>query len=153
MELKNQVKKYENWIIAFAAMGILAVFAGCRFDYFYDLNDDVLMKDILAGVYTGTPEGHNIQMLWLISAFISLFYRLAGGIPWDFFVRLPLWLFFPDFKKESEFLQYAIWKVCRGAYGRIFFWRSVFRTSDFCTVYGNLHPSWRDSGVFVFYHG
>ena len=40
MELKNQVKKYENWIIAFAAMGILAVFAGCRFDYFYDLNDD-----------------------------------------------------------------------------------------------------------------
>ena len=82
MELKNQVKKYENWIIAFAAMGILAVFAGCRFDYFYDLNDDVLMKDILAGVYTGTPEGHNIQMLWLISAFISLFYRLAGGLPW-----------------------------------------------------------------------
>ncbi len=82
MELKNQLKKYENWIIAFAALGILSIFAGCRFDYFYDLNDDVLMKDILAGAYTGTPEGHNIQMLWLVSAFISLFYRLAKGLPW-----------------------------------------------------------------------
>lgn len=82
MELENWPKKYENWIIALGALGILAVFAGCRFDYFYDLNDDVLMKDILAGVYTGTPEGHNIQMLWLVSAFISLLYRLAGGLPW-----------------------------------------------------------------------
>lgn len=82
MELKNQLRKYENRIIALAALCILGIFAGCRFDYFYDLNDDVLMKDILAGVYTGTPEGHNIQMLWMISAFISLFYRLAGRLPW-----------------------------------------------------------------------
>ena len=61
---------------------MLAVFTGLKFDYFYDLNDDVLMKDILAGVYTGTPEGHNIQMLWPVSAFISLFYRAAGNVPW-----------------------------------------------------------------------
>ena len=82
MGVKYQLKKYENWIIALAALAALVLFTGFKFDYFYDLNDDVLMKDILAGVYTGTPEGHNIQMLWLISAFISLFYRLAGGLPW-----------------------------------------------------------------------
>lgn len=75
-------RKYENWLIAFATLGILGIFAACKFDYFYDLNDDVLMKDILAGAYTGTPEGHNIQMLWLVSAFISLFYRIAGSLPW-----------------------------------------------------------------------
>ena len=51
------------------------------FDYYYDLNDDVLMKDILAGVYTGMPEGHNIQMLWPVSAFISLLYKLAPNLP------------------------------------------------------------------------
>lgn len=82
MELKDQLKKKENWIIALAAVLILDIFVAGRFDYFYDLNDDALMKDILAGIYTGVPEGHNIQMLWLISEFISLFYRMARQVPW-----------------------------------------------------------------------
>ena len=37
-----------------------------RFDFYYDLNDDVLIKDILSGVYTGTPEGRTMQLLSLI---------------------------------------------------------------------------------------
>lgn len=51
------------------------------FDFYYDLNDDVLMKDILAGVYTGVPEGHNIQMLYPISLFISLFTAWEEDFP------------------------------------------------------------------------
>lgn len=82
MEFKNRFRQNENWIIALVVLVVLGIFAGCRFDYYYDLNDDVLMKDILAGVYTGTPEGHNIQMLWPVSAVISLFYRVAGKLPW-----------------------------------------------------------------------
>lgn len=82
MDIRNQMKKKEDWMISFAALLVLGIFVGFRFDYFYDLNDDVLMKDILAGVYTGTPEGHNIQMLWLVSAFISLFYKIARQVPW-----------------------------------------------------------------------
>lgn len=82
MSIRNQLKQKENWIIAFAAMLILGILTGSRFDYFYDLNDDVLMKDILAGIYTGEPEGHNIQMLWLVSAFISFFYRIMRSVPW-----------------------------------------------------------------------
>lgn len=82
MELKSIWEKNKNWIIALWAVILLGIFAGSRFDYYYDLNDDVLMKDILAGVYTGTPEGHNIQMLWPVSAAISLFYRAAGSLPW-----------------------------------------------------------------------
>lgn len=82
MELKDRLRRDQNWIIALLMVIGLSVFVGRRFDYYYDLNDDVLMKDILAGVYTGTPEGHNIQMLWLISAMISLFYRVAGSLPW-----------------------------------------------------------------------
>lgn len=82
MDIKVRLKQKENWIIALAATAVLCLLAGLRFDFFYDLNDDVLMKDILAGVYTGTPEGHNIQMLWLVSAFISLLYRMVGSLPW-----------------------------------------------------------------------
>ncbi len=58
--------------------GILAVF----FDLYYDLNDDVLIKDILAGFYTGTPDAHNNQMLYPISIIISCLYRITDKIPW-----------------------------------------------------------------------
>lgn len=79
---EKQLKISENWIIALAAVALPAILAAYFFDYYYDLNDDVLMKDILAGVYTGMPEGHNIQMLWPVSAFISLLYRLIRALPW-----------------------------------------------------------------------
>ena len=82
MVLKDFVKKYENFIWTCLLLVSIMVFTAVRYDYYFDLNDDVLMKDILAGVYTGEPQGHNIQMLWLISAFISLLYKLAGGLPW-----------------------------------------------------------------------
>lgn len=87
MGFKDWLKKSTNalrgnGLAALAATVVLAVLVGLRFDYFYDLNDDVLMKDILAGAYTGTPESRNIQMLWLISAFVSLLYRMARSLPW-----------------------------------------------------------------------
>ncbi len=83
MVLKNLSGKLgKDRLAALAVALLLAVLAAAKFDFFYDLNDDVLMKDILSGVYTGTPEGHNIQMHWPASALISLFYRAARGLPW-----------------------------------------------------------------------
>ena len=81
MVLKNFVKKQENCIWTGLLLLVLLFVIGCRYDYYFDLNDDVLMKDILAGIYTGAPQGHNIQMLWPVSAFISLLYRVAGNLP------------------------------------------------------------------------
>lgn len=51
-------------------------------DFYYDINDDLLIKDILAGVYTGTPSGYNIQMLYPISRLISFFYEVVPSLPW-----------------------------------------------------------------------
>ena len=82
MALKKRFWQEENWIWALLAVAFLGLCVGIYFDYYYDLNDDVLIKDILAGVYTGEPEGHNIQMHWPISVLISLFYRVAGDLPW-----------------------------------------------------------------------
>ena len=53
-------------------MLILLLLLGLRFDYYYDLNDDVLMKDILSGVYTGAFESRNVQMLFPLSLILSL---------------------------------------------------------------------------------
>lgn len=80
--LNTWVKKNINMILSIIVVGIIMIFVGSRFDYYYELNDDVLIKDILAGEYTGVPEGHNIQLLWPLSAIISLFYRVARPIPW-----------------------------------------------------------------------
>lgn len=82
MNFMTKLRKRENsiWALGFAVA--LCVVIGIFFDYYYDLNDDVLIKDILAGVYTGTPEGHNIQMLFPLSFLLSLPYRVIRGIPW-----------------------------------------------------------------------
>ena len=61
---------------------LVMLFSALAGDYYFDLNDDVLMKDILSGAYTGIPEGNNIQMLYPISAFISVLYRIVRGLDW-----------------------------------------------------------------------
>lgn len=82
MVLKKFVRKRENFIWTCFLLLIIMIVVAVRYDYYFDLNDDVLMKDILAGVYTGEPEGHNIQMLYLVSGFVSLLYKMAGSLPW-----------------------------------------------------------------------
>lgn len=64
--------------VALLIWGIVAI----GFDFFYDLNDDVLIKDILSGAYTGTPSGYNNQMMYPISVLIAGLYRVIPSVPW-----------------------------------------------------------------------
>lgn len=80
MELRT--KRAFNWIIATIVVLIMAVMVGVFFDYYYDLNDDVLIKDILSGTYSGIPESRNIQMQFLLSALFSGLYRIMPSLPW-----------------------------------------------------------------------
>lgn len=82
LRIRNWLNQNANWIIsAFFTLG-LVVFIGLCFDYYYELNDDILMKDIVSGIYTGTPDGHNVYMLWPLGFIISLCYRIVGDFPW-----------------------------------------------------------------------
>lgn len=78
----HENKTIESCLWAILLILVLGAFVAIRFDYYYDLNDDMLMKDIISGNYTGVPEGHNIQMLYPISFFLSLFYGVIRQIPW-----------------------------------------------------------------------
>lgn len=82
MWLWEKLKKRENigWALAFSVFffGLL----GLWLDFYYDLNDDVLMKDILSGIYTGVPESRNVQMLFPLSWLLSCLYRLIPVVPW-----------------------------------------------------------------------
>lgn len=57
----------------------LAVIAGVCSTYYFDLNDDSLMKEILSGEYTGTPETRNIQSYYPLSALLAGLYHLFPG--------------------------------------------------------------------------
>lgn len=75
-------KEKQNKWIALGFVILMWMGIAIAFDFYYDLNDDVVMKDILSGVYTGQPEGMNIQMLPPISIFISLLYQIVPPLPW-----------------------------------------------------------------------
>lgn len=79
MEKRSQKTDY---IISGLVLLLIILLAGIVGDYYFDLNDDVFMKDILSGAYTGVPESRNIQMLYPISLFISTFYKVVRGLDW-----------------------------------------------------------------------
>ncbi len=76
------IKDRMNFIFAVSAVAVLVLTASLLSDFTYDLNDDVLMKDILSGAYSGVPESRNIQMLWPLSALIAGLYSITNAVPW-----------------------------------------------------------------------
>lgn len=74
-----------KWLVYGLGYGFVTLlFVGLSFffDFYFDLNDDVLIKDIISGTYTGTPDGHSIQMLYPLGWLLSLPYFVFPNIPW-----------------------------------------------------------------------
>lgn len=71
-----------NFILSSSVVLFVVIILGLKFDYYYDLNDDVLMKDILSGAYSGECVSRNIQMLYPISLLFSVLYRILPGVAW-----------------------------------------------------------------------
>lgn len=82
MQVRKLWEKYGDYIAVGLTIVCNIVVIGYLFDYYYDLNDDVMMKDIMAGVYTGTPEAHNMQTLYVLGALLSFCYKLYRKAPW-----------------------------------------------------------------------
>ena len=77
----NAQEKINNILFSLlVVLGVFVISANC-FDFFYDLNDDMAIKDILAGVYTGTPDGHTNQMLYPIGFLLACLYQLLPQTP------------------------------------------------------------------------
>lgn len=82
MKKNKKWKKYENCLIMLVVLLIYIVLLSIRLDFYYDLNDDIFMRDIMSGSYTGFPDAHNIQTLYPLGIFISLMYKLYRNFPW-----------------------------------------------------------------------
>ncbi len=79
---QDKKQGYRNCILTFAVMGTSALLMGIFFDFYFDLNDDTMMRDIMSGVYSGTPDGYNMQTLYPLGALLALCYRMCGSFPW-----------------------------------------------------------------------
>ena len=80
--MKTGNRPFINRMISVIPVVILVVVIVVFYDHYFDLNDDVLMKDILSGTYASSPSAHNMQMLWPISAVIALLYRIFPHVAW-----------------------------------------------------------------------
>ncbi|MDE6362707.1 MAG: hypothetical protein K2L86_00310 [Lachnospiraceae bacterium] len=67
---------------AFIFTVLLALLLTIQFDFYYDLNDDTMIKDILSGAYTGRPSGFCIQMLYPLGWCIALLYKAIPAVSW-----------------------------------------------------------------------
>ena len=69
------MKKHENLTASLLmTVAVFAVFSS-GWDFYYDLNDDVLIKDVLSGVYSGSPSGYTMQLLYPLGFVLSVLYR------------------------------------------------------------------------------
>lgn len=77
---KDWRKKYISLALLITAVYFLAVWKWIGFSY--AINDDVNMRDIVSGAYTGTPDGHLIFMLYPLGFALKSLYQLWPGIEW-----------------------------------------------------------------------
>lgn len=79
---QDRKQGYKNCILTLVVLGASALLMGFFFDFYFDINDDTMIRDIMSGVYSGTPDGHNMQTLYPLGALIALCYRISGSFPW-----------------------------------------------------------------------
>ena len=77
-------KRWARWqelLTASITTLFLVILLTCLFGYHYELNDDIMIKDLLSGSYTGTPSGYCIQILYPLGVIVAFFYRIFRMLP------------------------------------------------------------------------
>jgi len=81
MKKRSIQEEFDNIILPVIAVVILFVISGFLFDTYYELNDDMVIKDILAGSYMGKPDGHTNQLLYPLGFVLSKLYLVFSRLP------------------------------------------------------------------------
>ena len=79
-------KQRENTGAALAASVFLALLFGIAvyktMGFVYTIADDIIMRDIASGAFTGTPDGHLIFVRYVLGFLLSCCYRLVQTVDW-----------------------------------------------------------------------
>lgn len=81
-KLKNQLNDNEKKIILF--LGIVLIFFICRkiVNPIFQTCDDAIIRDIIAGNYSGIPDGHAVFVGYPLAWFMSCLYKIIPGVEW-----------------------------------------------------------------------
>lgn len=80
-------------LLSFVITGLYFVFVYQKLPFIYDINDDVAMRNVAAGVITGTPDAHLLHIKYVLGIVISGLYRLFPGLDWYGLVLIGIVLF------------------------------------------------------------
>lgn len=65
-------------IFTLSAMSLIST----QFIYLCDTNDDVLMRSIVSGTYTGSPDAHLVYIMYPLGCLLKACYGLSSKIAW-----------------------------------------------------------------------
>lgn len=80
-------------LLSFLITGIYMVIVYQKLPIVYDINDDVAMRNVAAGVITGEPDAHLIFVKYILGLVISGLYRMIPGYDWYGIVMIGTILF------------------------------------------------------------
>lgn len=88
MDIRTKGEMNRGWRV-FGAMLAACLLTGCWFlfvyktvPFIYDINDDVAMRNVAAGVITGSPDAHLLHIKYLLGLVISGLYQCFPGLDW-----------------------------------------------------------------------
>ena len=101
-------------LLSFLITGIYFVLIYQGIPFIYDINDDVAMRNVAAGVITGTPDAHLLHIKYALGFVIAGLYRIFPGFDWYGLVLIGIMLFalamilYRGLAGEKKIL----WKLC-----------------------------------------
>ena len=81
------------FLLAFLITAVYFIFVYVKLPFLYDINDDVAMRNVAAGVITGIPDAHLIFVKYVLGLVISGLYRALPGWDWYGIVMIGIVLF------------------------------------------------------------
>ena len=69
-------------LLSFLITGLYFVLIYQKIPFIYDINDDVAMRNVAAGVITGSPDAHLLHIKYLLGLLISGLYTVVPGWDW-----------------------------------------------------------------------
>lgn len=81
------------FLFSFVITGIYFVFVYQNIPFIYDINDDVAMRNVAAGVITGSPDAHLLHIKYILGWIIAGAYKIAPGLDWYGLILIGVVLF------------------------------------------------------------
>lgn len=81
--MKEYIKKYGfEYVFTLILVVVIAIIVTNKLGYLYSTNDDVMLKSIICGYLTGTPEKHVINIMYISGVIGTCLYNIFPQVPW-----------------------------------------------------------------------